>query len=78
MMMTMTWRESAGAGNLWEVSRRGPRKDYLFRVLTTSKVSSILVREGNEAKLFSDEHTSGNLTQEKILGKYSSSFHMAI
>lgn len=69
MMMTMTWRESAGVGSQWEVSRRGYRRGLIFRVLVTNEGSICLssqcfVRKGNEGRLFSDEHTFGNLTSE--------------
>lgn len=67
-MMMMTWRESAGVGSRWEVSRRGYRRGLRFRVLVTNEASiccpSVLVRKGNEGRLFSDEHTFGNLTLE--------------
>lgn len=65
MTMTMTWRESAGLGNLWEVSSKGPTRGVTFRVLVTNEghffVSSMLVRKGNEGSYF-QMHTSGNLT----------------
>lgn len=58
--MTTTWKESAGAGNLWEVSRGGPEKGSILRLHISNKGSSILVRKGNEVELFSDEDASGS------------------
>lgn len=78
MTMTTTWKESAGAGNLWEVSRGGPEKGSILRLHISNKGSSILVRKGNEVELFSDEDASGSWAQEKILGEISSGFHTAV
>lgn len=38
----MTWRESAGVGNLWEVSRGDCRKGLILRVLVTNEGATCL------------------------------------
>ena len=65
-MKMMTWRESAGVGNLWEVSRKGPTRGLVCRAPVTNEGSTCLSLQclsGRGMRLDCLQmRTSGNLT----------------